>query len=165
MRNPCLRGETWGTRGGGSYADGVSGMTDEALIAVAARVLRPRVVGGRLMGDVGAALVSAGGRVYTGVSVDTPSWGLCAERSAMAAMITAGETRVERLVAVWRDGESGALHVLPPCGVCREFLRAVDAGNLECSVVLGRDRVVELRELLPFWKWQGVGLLTSHPSR
>lgn len=128
-------------------------MTDEALIAAAAGVLRPRMVGGRLMGDVGAALLSAGGRVYTGVSVDTPSWGLCAERSAMAAMITAGETRVERVVAVWRDPESGALHVLPPCGVCREFLRAVDAGNLGCEVVLGRDQVVVLRELLPFWEW------------
>ena len=128
-------------------------MTDEALIAVAAGVLRPRVVSGRLIGDVGAALLSAGGWVYTGVSVDTPSWGLCAERSAMAAMITAGETRVERIVAVWRDPESGKLHVLPPCGVCREFLRAVDVGNLGCSVVLGRDRVVGLRELLPFWEW------------
>lgn len=128
-------------------------ISDAELIDSAAGVLRPRVVEGRLMGDVGAALVSAGGRVYTGVSVDTPSWGLCAERSAMAAMITAGETRVERLVAVWRDAESGALHVLPPCGVCREFLRAVDVGNLGCSVVLGRDWVVGLRELLPFWEW------------
>ena len=70
-------------------------------------------------------------------------------------MITAGETRVERLVAVWRDPESGGLHVLPPCGVCREFLRAVDAGNLGCVVVLGRDWAVVLRELLPFWEWPG----------
>ena len=134
---------------------GMGEMTDEALITAAAGVLRPRVVEGRLMGDVGAALVSAEGRVYTGVSVDTPSWGLCAERSAMAAMITAGETRVDRMVAVWRDPKSGALHVLPPCGVCREFLRAVDAGNLGCSVVLGRDRAVMLGELLPHWEWPG----------
>lgn len=136
-----------------TYAGGVNTMTDAALIAIAAGVLRPRVVNGRLLGDVGAALMSEAGRVYTGVSVDTPGWGLCAERSAMAAMITAGETRVKRLVAVWRDPKTGALHVLPPCGVCREFLRGVDEGNLGCSVILGRDKAVLLRELLPFWEW------------
>ena len=50
-------------------------------------------------------------------------------------MVTAREYRVKRIVAVWRD-EAGKLHVLPPCGGCREFLRQIDDGNLDTEVVL-----------------------------
>jgi hypothetical protein len=76
-------------------------MTNDDLIETAAGVLN-RHVGpdGRLFGDVGAALLSEEGNLYTGVCVDTASWGLCAERSAMAAMITAREYRIRKVVAV-----------------------------------------------------------------
>ncbi|UJW85810.1 cytidine deaminase family protein [Devosia sp. SL43] len=87
------------------------------------------------------------------MSVDTASWGLCAERSAIAAMITAGEYTISRIVAVWRNPETGELHVLPPCGHCREFMRQVDSGNLTTTVVLGPDRVLTLAELLPEHEW------------
>lgn len=68
-------------------------------------------------GGVGAALLTDSGRVYTGVCIDTSSsMGFCAEHSAAAAMVTAGENRVIRMVAVNWDET-----VLPPCGRCREF--------------------------------------------
>jgi len=127
--------------------------SNDDLIALAAGVLRPHVAAGRLFGDVGAALVSQGDHIYTGVSVDTASWGLCAERSAIAAMITAGEYRIARIVAVWRDSRSGALSVLSPCGVCREFMRAVDDGNLSTEIILGRQGSVLLQDLLPHHHW------------
>ena len=76
--------------------------------------------------EVAAAVLSTTGDVFTGVAVDTPGCGLCAERSALAAMITAGQYRFAKIVAVWRDDSSGKLHVLPPCGICREFMRAID---------------------------------------
>lgn len=123
------------------------------LIRIATSVLNPYTVQGRVFGDVGAALLSEGGRVYTGVSVDTPSWGLCAERSAMAAMITARQYRINKIVAVWKDQRSGKLHILPPCGICREFMRAVDASNLQAEVILSLLRSARLEDLLPLHEW------------
>lgn len=117
-------------------------------------VLNRHTAGGRrLFGDVGAALISESGKVYTGVCVDTPTWGLCAERSALATMITSGEYKVKRIVAVWRDEDGKNLTVLPPCGICREFMRQVDYDNMHAEVVLGKDEVATLDELIPYARW------------
>ena len=128
-------------------------MENAKLIEIAAAVLKPMKVKDRIFGDVGAAVLSVAGEIFTGVAVDTPSWGLCAERSAIAAMITAGQYGIATIVAVWRDDRSGKLHVLPPCGICREFMRAVDEDNLDARVILGRTASVPLRELLPHHEW------------
>jgi cytidine deaminase len=123
------------------------------LIEAAQGALNPRFVGDRLFGNVGAALVTALGNRYLGVCIDTGSGtGFCAEHSAIAAMVTAGEYQIARIVAVWRD-EKGILYVLPPCGRCREFIRQIDEANIETEVILGRDRSARLRELLPFNQW------------
>jgi cytidine deaminase len=128
--------------------------SNQALIEQAATLLKPhKTADGRLFGDVGAVVVSRSGRVFEGVCVDTASWGLCAERSAMAAMVTAGEYRIERVVAVWRDAASNKLHVLPPCGHCRQFMRDLDDANLATAIVLAPDKVRTLAELLPEHAW------------
>lgn len=129
-------------------------MDNASLIDRAARLINAhRSADGRLHGDVGAVVVSAGGRLFDGVCVDTTSWGLCAERSAIAAMITAGEYRLQKVVAVWRNEATGEIHVLPPCGVCREFMRQIDGGNLDAEVVLGTHHSRTLAELLPEHAW------------
>jgi cytidine deaminase len=123
------------------------------LIEAATAVLRPHRVGDRLFGDVGAALLTDAGTRFLGVCIDTGSGtGFCAEHSAIAAMVTAGEYRVAAIVAVWRD-EEGRLYVLPPCGRCREFIRQVDPANLDTTVILERGRSAPLRELLPEYAW------------
>jgi cytidine deaminase len=87
------------------------------------------------------------------VCIDTGSGtGFCAEHAAIAAMVTAGEYRITAIVAVWRD-EQDRLYVLPPCGRCREFIRQIDPANLETTVILGGQRSVPLRELLPANEW------------
>ena len=123
------------------------------LIEAATKVLKPLKVKDRLCGDAGAAVLSEGGDVFVGVSVDTPSWGLCAERSAIAAMITAGQYKIAKVVAVWKDELTDALHILLPCGICREFMRAIDESNLDAAIVLGREQCVPLHQLLPFHAW------------
>lgn len=131
-------------------------VTNDELIAAAEAVLNPHRVGGRLFGDVGSALVTDAGNVYTGVCINTGSGtGFCAEHAAIAAMVTAREYRIARIAAVWRNDE-GVLHVIPPCGRCREFIRQIDPGNLDTDVVLGRDTSARVRDLLPFneWPWQ-----------
>ncbi len=128
-------------------------VTSGELIDIAASILKRHIANGRVFGDVGAALPSEAGYIYTGVSVNTPSWGLCAERSAISAMITAGEYRIRKIVAVWKEEPPGRLYILPPCGVCREFMRNVDENNLETEVVLGRLKLAKLKELLPLHDW------------
>jgi cytidine deaminase len=121
----------------------------------AAGVLKPYTTAdGRLFGDVGAALLTDRGNAYVGVCIDTGSGtGFCAEHSAIAAMVTAGEYRIAKIVAVWRDERDNRLYVLPPCGRCREFIRQIDAANLETDVVLGKDTAEKLKELLPYHAW------------
>lgn len=72
-------------------------------------------------------------------------------------MVTAGEYRIRRIVAVWQDWQrdDGPLYVVPPCGTCREFMRQVHPENLKTEVVLGIDRTLPLAELLPHHDWPG----------
>ena len=67
---------------------------------------------------------------------------------AAAAMITAGEQHIEKLVAVGRDGR-----ILPPCGRCREFLSQLDENNADARVLVREGTELLLRDLLPYdWK-------------
>jgi cytidine deaminase len=126
---------------------------DRELIEAADAAVNPHRVGGRLFGDVAAVLVTAAGNRYVGVSIDTGSGtGFCAEHAAIAAMVAAGEYRIARIVAVWRD-DVGARYVLPPCGRCREFIRQIDPDNLEAEVILGHATSARLRDLLPLHDW------------
>ena len=128
-------------------------ISNQALIKKAASVINPKKVKDVLIGDVGCALVSEKNKVHLGVCIGTgSSMGLCAEHSAIAAMVTAGEYQIKKLVAVWKD-DKGVTHVLPPCGNCREFMRQVDEGNLQTDIVLGENKVAKLAELLPYHDW------------
>ena len=128
-------------------------ISNDDLIKAAQALLNPHVVGRRLFGHVAAVLVTDSGARHGGVCIDTGSGtGFCAEHAAVAAMVTAREYRIRRIVAVWR-GDDGRLYVLAPCGRCREFMRQIDPQNLDAMVVLDRSRAVALRELLPETDW------------
>ena len=121
-------------------------MTFDELYERAKSVIHPRRLSEEAeAGGVGAALLTEGGHVYTGVCIDTAcSMGFCAEHAAAAAMVTAGENRVVKMVAVNWDGK-----ILPPCGRCREFISQLHPDNLMAQVMVGAETVVTLCELLP----------------
>jgi cytidine deaminase len=118
---------------------------DQALIAAARAVVNPRRLSRTVeVGGVGAALRTASGAIYTGVCIDAASGiGFCAEHGAVAAMITAGESRIMAMVAVDWDGS-----ILQPCGRCRELVVQVDDGNAETRVILPGG-AKPMRALLP----------------
>lgn len=121
-----------------------------SLITSAAAYLNPDQRGDRTSGGVAAAILSTQDRLFAGVCIDTAcGMGFCAEHAAVAAMITAGQSEIAMVVAVTRDADSGALHVLPPCGRCREFMYQIDDRNLDARVVLGPETISTLAELLP----------------
>jgi cytidine deaminase len=102
-----------------------------------------------IIGEVGAALLTSKGNLYTGLSISAASGiGFCAEHSAIAQMLAAGETRIQKAVAVSADGK-----IMPPCGRCREFFYQIDRGNLLTEIILQEERAVPLAELLPE-RWQ-----------
>ena len=101
-------------------------------------------------GGVAAAILSGSGRIYTGVFVDTCSTlGICAERNAIFNMLTNGEQRIEKVLAIMPDGRTGA-----PCGACRELMTQLmpeDYRNVEIMLDYDSGRVVTLGELTPEW--------------
>ena len=68
---------------------------------------------------VGAAVLTEGGKIYSGCNVENASYGLtnCAERVAVGAAVAAGANQV-KAVAVVADGPTPP----HPCGACRQVL-------------------------------------------
>ena len=121
-------------------------ITNKQLITEAKSVVRPTTIANnKLVADVGAALITDKGNIYRGVCINTNEGsGFCAERSAIAAMVTAGEYKIERIVAVWTDGT-----IIPPCGKCRELIWQIHEDNWDTEVILEGDKMYKLKELLP----------------
>lgn len=102
------------------------------------------------VGGVSAAIMTDKGNIYVGVCIDTAcSLGMCAERNAIANMITNGENSIRRVIAVDRSGK-----VVPPCGACREFMTQLMPESY-CSIEIMLDyeksEVATLGELTPKW--------------
>ena len=100
-------------------------------------------------GCVSAVLLTKKGNIYVGVCIDTAcSLGMCAERNAIANMITNGESQITKIVAVMPEGKAGM-----PCGACREFMMQLDkeAGEIEILCDYETKKVVKLKALIPDW--------------
>ena len=121
----------------------------ERLYAAACSVRGERELSDTIeAGGVAAAVMSNSGNIYTGVCVDTAcSLGMCAERNAIAHMITCGESRIQKVAAVMADGRCGY-----PCGACLEMMTQLcEEGGAEILISYPEKKTVKLKELLPFW--------------
>jgi cytidine deaminase len=101
---------------------------------------------------VGAAILTRAGGIHAGCNVENATYGatLCAERSAIAAMVAAGDHDPVACAVVTAGPEPGA-----PCGICRQVL-AEFAADMKIVLVAedSRGRVTKresatLAELLP----------------
>jgi cytidine deaminase len=95
---------------------------------------------------VGAALLTASGKIFTGCNVENASFSMtiCAERTAIFKAVSEGETAFTA-IAVYVDSDLS----FPPCGACRQVLSEF-ADDL--SVLIGNrlgDYTMTLAELLP----------------
>ncbi len=97
--------------------------------------------------QVGAALLTEDGQVYTGVNIENSSYGatICAERTAFVKAISEGHRKFKAL-AVTAGDEQEAL----PCGICRQFMYEFSP---ELEIITGTDEehlnIRTLEELLP----------------
>ena len=98
---------------------------------------------------VGAALLTPGGKVYTGVNVENSSYGatICAERTAFVKAISEGEREFEAIAISAGDVPS------LPCGICRQVM--MEFCDPETFVVVmpdGKSGALEvlLKDLVPY---------------
>ena len=117
----------------------------EALKVQNGRVISPFIEAG----GVAAAILTKNGNIYVGVCIDTASTlGMCAERNAIANMITNGESQIDKVVAIMPNGKVGS-----PCGACREYMMQLDKDSGEIEILLDLEtlKTIKLKELIPNW--------------
>jgi len=97
---------------------------------------------------VGAAVLTADGRVFSGCNVENRSYGLtiCAERVAVATAVAAGAREIRAVAVVTESAPPAA-----PCGLCRETLAEFGSAELRIHLAnpAGERRDVTLGELFP----------------
>jgi cytidine deaminase len=119
---------------------------DWSALIRAAREVRSRAYAPYSEFRVGAAVLGASGRIFSGCNVENSSYGLtlCAERNAVGQAVANGERRI--LAAVIAGGSQPC----PPCGMCRQVFAEFAGADLPIAVMAGRSRVLhQLGDLLP----------------
>lgn len=99
---------------------------------------------------VGAALLCADGRVFTGCNIENASYSptICAERTAVVKAVSEGVKDFTAIAVVGGEGE--IKDFCTPCGVCRQVLSEFCKADLEIHTYNGKEiRTYTLGDLLP----------------
>lgn len=94
-------------------------------------------------------LLAMSGRVYSGVTGTVFENGAmkisCPEYNAVVSMMTAGETRIVKMMTVmFRNGE-----VVLPCEECRNLIFRINSENIGCEIALSKSGTIALGVLMP----------------
>ena len=101
---------------------------------------------------VGAALLTKGGKVYSGCNIENAGYSAtnCAERTAIFKAVSEGERDFEAIAIIGgREGETAPF--CAPCGVCRQVI--AEFCKKDFKIILGNEenyKAYTLDELLPF---------------
>ena len=123
-------------------------MTEEDDLIAAAERARSHAHAPYSHFNVGAALETANGRVFSGCNIENATYGLtvCAERVAIWKALSEGENEFRRLAIVVDTAE-----LTPPCGACRqviwEFCADIDVILANLS---GKRSTYRMKDLLPY---------------
>ena len=98
---------------------------------------------------IGAVLVTAEGKIYTGVNVENASFGLtnCGERTAIFKAVSEGERSFKELIIYGQTEKP-----ISPCGACRQVMAEFFEPDLPVTLV-AKDKstvVMTVKELLPY---------------
>lgn len=92
---------------------------------------------------IGAALRTQSGQIYSAVHLEAyvGRVAVCAEAIAIGMAAAAGDTAIEAIVAVDRQGQ-----IVSPCGMCRELIADYAPS---CRVILTEVESADIGDLLP----------------
>ena len=98
---------------------------------------------------IGAVLVTAEGKIYTGVNVENASFGLtnCGERTAIFKAVSEGERSFKELIIYGQTEKP-----VSPCGACRQVMAEFFEPDLPV-ILVAKDKstvVMTVKELLPY---------------
>ena len=100
---------------------------------------------------VGAALLTKGGKIYTGCNIENAAYSgtVCAERTAFFSAVKEGEREFSAIAIV--GGKNGEIvDFCPPCGVCRQVISEFCDGNFKIVLWNGKEHSIHtLNQLLP----------------
>ncbi len=127
-------------------------MTKEELVSLAMEAMTHAYV--PYSGyKVGAALLTADGRVYQGCNIENASYTptICAERTAFFKAVYDDVCEFSAIAVV--GGKNGKITGLfPPCGVCRQVMREFcgDDFTVYLGGANGEIKTLTLKDLLPY---------------
>ena len=119
---------------------------DKELIKKAKSLVDKKKVTGGIIREVGSALETKNGEIFTGASVDLYCGvGFCAEHTAVGNMAShSKETQIKNIVAF------GQNKIMNPCGRCRELMQLIDKRNRDnTNVIISNSKKIKLKALLP----------------
>ena len=102
---------------------------------------------------VWAALLTTGGKIYTGCNIENAAYGPsnCAERTAFFKAVSEGERDFAAICIAGGPDGAEELDYCPPCGVCRQVMSEFCGGDFE--IILAKNdkdyKVFTLDQLLP----------------
>jgi cytidine deaminase len=127
--------------------------TDQELIAVASAAIKSRYRDD--WQEVGAALRTRSGKIFSGVNLDAylGRMAVCAEAVALGrAIVDLGDDGIDTIVAVRHpppQDKDQSIAVVSPCGACRELIFDYDR-KARVIVPNGKSpKAVPIAELLP----------------
>jgi cytidine deaminase len=98
---------------------------------------------------VGACIKTSLGNLYSGCNIENAAYGLtlCAEGSAIAAMVTAGEKKITEMYVISSGDE-----ICPPCGACRQRILEFSTPNTLIHMYSNnakKELIMTIDQLLP----------------
>lgn len=103
---------------------------------------------------VGAALLDADGKVWTGCNIENAAYGPsnCAERTAVFKAVSEGQRKFSAIAVVGGPAGEAPSAVCPPCGVCRQVLREFCGNDFAIILAVSETEytLTTLGELLPY---------------
>ena len=102
--------------------------------------------------QVGAALRTKDGKVYTGCNIENHGiQSICAERTAFVKALSEGETEFKSIAIVGAKVGEDIIDKCLPCGYCRQFMSEFVDNDFKIYV-LNNDTVEEytINDLLPY---------------
>lgn len=124
---------------------------DLQLLFEAARAVHKNAYAPYFNFSVGTAIQGESGQIFTGCNVENISYplGLCAERSAVAALVAAGERKIKVVVICVPEGITDS----SSCGGCRQVLWEFGSPDTPVYVIQPSGDAYQMRllgDLLPF---------------
>ena len=97
--------------------------------------------------NVGAALITHEGKVYSGCNIENASFGItnCAERTAIFKAVSEGAREIDT-IAIIADSDGPC----SPCGACRQAMAEFKVKRVIMANLKGEVKAVSLAELLPY---------------